>query len=131
MSLAENSKKYYCDLEMNCAEGILLGGSDTYGLNLTKQDAVLFSGFGGGMGCGKICGCCAASIGVLGKLFGDREDFRDICAAFTAEFENGMGCSSINCEEIAAKYKTEEKRCADAVILAAKLLENFIAKYKS
>lgn len=129
VSLAENAKKYYWDMEMNCAEGILLGGSDTYGLNLTTQDAVLFSGFGGGMGCGKICGCCAASIGVLGKLFGDREDFRDICAAFTAEFESGMGCDSINCENIAAKYKTEEKRCTDAVVLAAEILEKFIYKY--
>lgn len=129
VSLAENVKKYYWDMEMNCAEGILLGSSDLYKLDVAEKDVVLFSGFGGGIGCGKICGCAAAAVGVLGKMFGNREDFRDICSDFVTEFETGMGCDSINCENIAAKYKTEEKRCTDAVVLAAEILEKFIRKY--
>ena len=130
MSYVENAKKYYWDKEMNCAEGILLGGSDTYGLGVSEKDVCLFSGFGGGIGCGKICGCCAGGVGVLGKLFSDRGDFRDICAAFVSEFEKGLGCGTIDCEALKAKYKTEENRCLETVTRAAELLEKFIAKYR-
>lgn len=130
MSYVENAKKYYWDEEMNCAEGILLGGNDTYDLGISKADVALFSGFGGGIGCGKICGCAAGAVGVLGKLFADREDFRDICAAFVAEFEEGLGCGTINCEVLKAKYKTDENRCLETVTRSAELLEKFIAKYR-
>lgn len=130
MNLVENAKKYYWDKEMNCAEGILLGGNDTYDLGISEKDVCLFSGFGGGIGCGKICGCAAGSVGVLGKLFADREDFRDICAAFVAEFEKGLGCGTIDCEILKAKYKTEENRCLETVTRAAELLEKFIEKYR-
>ena len=130
MSYVENAKKYYWDKEMNCAEGILLGGNDTYALGISKADVALFSGFGGGIGCGKICGCAAGAVGVLGKLFADREDFRDICAAFVAEFEEGLGCGTINCEVLKAKYKTDENRCLETVTRSAELFEKFIAKYR-
>ena len=130
MNLVESAKKYYWDEEKNCAVAILLGGNDAYGLGLEPSDAVLFTGFGGGIGCGKICGCAAAAVGVLGKLFSDRENFRDICAEFVAEFEKGMGCGTIDCAPLAEKYKTEEKRCVDTVVMAAELLEKFIEKYR-
>ena len=130
MGYVENAKKYYWDEEMNCAEGILLGGNDTYDLGISKADVALFSGFGGGIGCGKICGCAAGAVGVLGKLFSEREDFRDICAAFVSEFEEGLGCGTINCEVLKAKYKTDENRCLETVTRSAELLEKFIAKYR-
>ena len=130
MSYVENAKKYYWDKEMNCAEGILLGGSDTYDLGVTEKDVALFSGFGGGIGCGKICGCAAGAVGVLGKLFSDRDDFRDICAAFVSEFEEGLGCGTIDCDVLKEKYKTEENRCLETVTRSAELLEKFIEKYR-
>ena len=130
MSFSENAKKYYWDKEMNCAEGILLGGSDTYSLDITDKEVALLSGFGGGIASGKICGCAAGSVAVLGRLFSDREDFRDICADFVSEFEKGLGCGTLDCEILKAKYKTEENRCLETVTLAAELLERFIEKYR-
>ncbi len=128
MDLAEKAKLYYSGNEKNCAEAILLASGDKYKLGLTEEDAKLLVGFGGGMGCGSICGALAGSIAVLGKMFSSREGFRNMCADFTEAFTAGMGCSSADCSVLAKRYKTDEKRCEQAVITAAGILEGFIAE---
>lgn len=131
MSMAENAKKYYLDQSKNCAVATLLGASDTLGLGLTAEDAALLTGFGGGIGCGRICGCAAGSVAILGKLYAgklDKDAFRELCGGFVAEFEEKMGCGSINCAELKAKYNNEENRCWPCVEMAAKVLEDYIAK---
>lgn len=130
MSYFENAKKFYWDRGMSCAEAILLGGNETYDLGLKEEDAVLFAGFGGGIGCGKICGCAAAAVGILGKLFSGREDYHDIRVAFVEGFEKALGCDTINCDVLSATYKTEEDRCIKTVKLAADYIEEFIARYR-
>ncbi len=126
--LKEKASYYYGTMGKNCAEGILLAASDVYGWNLTDADIQLFAGFGGGMGCGSTCGALAGAIGVLSKLYGEREDFRDLCGSFVSAFENKLSCGSIDCEPLSAKYKTEETRCITAVELATEALETYIDK---
>lgn len=127
MTLAEKTKYYYTEKNMNCAEAILLASNEHYKLGLSgEEDAKLVIGFGGGLGCGKLCGSLAACISVLGILYGDRPDIRAICANFTKKFNEDLKVNSIDCEPIAAKYKTAEKRCEDAVLIAAGSFEEFL-----
>ncbi|MBQ8293314.1 MAG: C-GCAxxG-C-C family protein [Bacilli bacterium] len=124
--LQELARKYYNECGKNCAEAILLAGNEVYNLGLKEEDADLVIGFGGGMGCGSLCGCLAASIAILGKLYKTRPDFRDVCARFVEVFKNGLACESIDCSAIASKYKTPERRCEEAVLVSSRLLEEFI-----
>lgn len=128
MSLKNLAGKYYGEEKKNCAVSILLGASDYYNLGLTLEDIKLIVGFGGGIGCGYICGCLAGSVAVLGKLFSSKENFRPLCAEFTKLFEEKMG--SKDCKQVKAKYFNKENRCLDAVLESADLLEDFISKVK-
>ena len=56
MTLGEKAKDYYVNQGLNCAVSVLLGASDTYNLGLSKADAKMVTAFGGGMGCGLLCG---------------------------------------------------------------------------
>ena len=58
--LKDRAYDYFIHQNRNCAETALLSISDEYGLNLTEADMVLVSGFGGGIGCGALCGVVAA-----------------------------------------------------------------------
>ncbi len=127
MTLIEQASYYYGEQGKNCAVAILLAANDVYSLGLSPEDASLVVGFGAGISCGAICGCLAGSVAVLGKLFSQRENFRQICADFVAEFEEKMGCNSHNCKELSAAYKTQENRCLAAVVRGAEILESFIA----
>ena len=127
MTLAENTKVFY-DQGNNCAVSTLLGASEHYHLGLTQEAAALLVGFGGGMGCGKVCGCLAGSIAILGKMFSSRPDFRTLCGQFVREFEKAMDCGSVNCVDIAPRYKTRETKCWATVKITADLLEDFIAR---
>ena len=126
MNFTERTLYYYNEKKMNCAEAILLASNDKYNLGLSEDSAKLVMGFGGGLGCGKLCGSLAACISVLGILYGDRPEIRDICAKFTNKFNEDLKVNSIDCSPIAAKYKTEEKRCEEAVLMAAISFEKFL-----
>ncbi|MBD5094355.1 MAG: nitrite reductase [Subdoligranulum sp.] len=126
--LKEKAAYYYGELGKNCAEGLLLAANDVYDLNLTENEIQLFAGFGGGMGCGSTCGSLSGAIGILSKLYGTREDFRDLCGKFVDAFRDELGCDTIDCAPLAAKYKNAETRCTTAVVLTAQALEKFIDK---
>ena len=72
MSLKERAGYYYFTLKKSCAEGILLGASEVYGLGLTEADADLFAGFRTGMGCKSTCGSLIGAIAVLSRMYGQR-----------------------------------------------------------
>ena len=124
--LREKAAYYYRDIGKSCAEGILLAANDTYGLGLTEGEVQLFAGFRTGMGCGSTCGALSGAIGVLSRMYGNREDFKSMCGQFVAAFEAKMACGTLDCAPIEAKYKTPESRCTAAVELAADALAEFI-----
>lgn len=128
MSLKERAGYYYGTMGKSCGEGILLAANEVYGLNLTEGETQMFAGFRTGMGCGRTCGGLAGAIGVLGRMYGSREDFLELCGQFVSVFEEKLGCGSIDCEPLAAKYKTETARCVAAVEMTAQALEEFIDK---
>ena len=128
MTLREFAEKHYLTEKKNCAVSILLSANEFYNLNLGEEDYKLVVGFGGGAGCGYICGCLAGSIAVLGKMFSTRENFRPICSKFVSLFEQKLG--SKNCSDIMKTHFNKDTRCLDAVLKTVDLLENFIESLK-
>ena len=131
MTLAERAVEYYLKADRGCAVGILLAANEAYGLGMSEETIGLFEGFRTGMGCGSTCGCLTGAMGVLSRMYGAREDFKSLCAGFVAEFEKAMACHSLDCNVIAAKYKTPERRCAAAAELAARTLESYITRLEA
>ena len=126
--LKETVLNYYLEQGMCCAESILRGCNDVYALNIAEEDLILYTGFCGGMASGSVCGCLAASMGVLSKKYVQRENFKEICRNFVAVFQEKLGCDSFNCSVLEPKYKTEESRCSACVSLAADALEEYICQ---
>ncbi|MBE6894456.1 MAG: hypothetical protein E7483_02470 [Ruminococcaceae bacterium] len=134
MTLGDIAKKYYMEQGLNCAVSVLLAASDKYGAELTKEDAKLVTGFGGGIGCGDLCGCLGGAVAALGKIMLPQNvmhspEFKEICAGFVAEFKSQWGTTQ--CEIIKAENATETMRCGDVVKASGDLLESYIEKYKS
>lgn len=124
--LKEKVLHYYLDNGKCCAESILRSCNDVYNLNIAPDDLILYTGFCGGMASGSVCGCLAASMGVLSKKYIERENFRELCKNFVTIFQEKLGHDSYNCSVLEPIYKTAETRCSAAVILAADALEAYI-----
>ncbi len=130
--LKERATYYYIEQNKNCAVAMLQAANDAYSLGLSEKEAELFTGFGGGMGCGITCGALSGAIGALsGKYRGmDRETCHELCTGFVEKFKEKLACGSVDCSEIAAKYKVPETRCLAAVLLAAEALEEFVENWE-
>ena len=126
--LKEKAGQNYFVQDKSCAEAILLAANEAYHLGMTEEATKLFAGFRTGMGMGGTCGALSGAIGVLSSKYGTREDLKTICADFVAAFEQKLALGTTECAPLAAKYKTEGKRCRDAVELTAEALEEFIDK---
>ena len=126
MTLSERALDYFVGQKKNCAVSILMAANDHYDLGLKPEDAALLAGFGGGIGCGKICGMMAASVAVLGKMHSGREDFKALCTRLVRTFREGMGCDSIDCKDLAPVYKVEQGRCISGVERWAQIFEDFL-----
>lgn len=122
--LKERAGYYYGTLGKNCAEGLMLAAEELYHLGIHEEDAQLFAGFGGGMGCKSTCGALSGALGILSKRYGKREDFRELCGRFVKEFEQRLG--STVCSELEEKYRTPEARCTRTVELTGEVLEQFM-----
>lgn len=112
---------YYIEQDLNCAESILHVLNDRYSLELSEADFRLVSGFGGGCGCGKLCGALAGCVSALGcRMVTDRAHntpgFREACGALCADFETALG--STECSSLRPKYFQDGVRCT-AVLEAA------------
>lgn len=128
--LEKIAKKYYHDKGYNCAESILLATNEYYHLNLNDNDFQLVTAFGGGLGCGRICGALTGGLAALGRIFiVDKETMHNLSTEFIADFENKLETSI--CIDLKEKYKTEDFHCLKTVELAAIILENFISKNKN
>ncbi len=124
--LKEAARHYYEDLGRSCSEALLLAAGETYGLNVTEEEANLFTAFRAGMGCGSLCGALAGSVAAISRYYKGRDDLPQIAAAYVAFFSEKMGMHSTLCSEISPKYKTPQRRCSAAVELAADTLVEFL-----
>ncbi len=130
--LKERVIYHYIDENKNCAVSMLEAASDTYGLKVTKEAAALFTGFGGGMGCGITCGALSGAIGALSGMYPglDRDACHELCTGYVERLKAKLACDSLVCNVIGPRYKVPEKRCLEAVLLAAEVLEDYIDELK-
>lgn len=127
--LKDIAGKYYFENNCNCAEALLRGADEYYGLGLAPDAYKLVSAFGGGMGCGKACGAVCGAMAVIGKMHvetvaHEQEGFKELCAGFVAKAEEALG--SIECSELVPRFKTEERRCGATVEITADVLEAYL-----
>lgn len=127
--LRDRVREYYLGKDNNCAETTLHAIDDEYRLGLPEEAFRLIGGFGGGMGCGKTCGALCACVAALGKMTVTERahatpEFKEHCAALVERFTQALG--STECSELTLKYKKEETRCLDTVLLAADTFEKFL-----
>lgn len=120
--MKERIHHYYIEQDMNCAESILHVLNDQYSLGLSETDFKLVSGFGGGCGCGKLCGALAECVAALGcRMVTDRAHntpgFREACAALCAAFETALG--NTECAALRPQYFQEGLRCTTVLESAA------------
>ena len=116
--------------DLNCAETILWGANQVYGLGLDGNALRLASGFGGGMGVEAACGALTGAVMVIGRLFTrerghESPQVKELCARFLEAYREKMG--SIDCAPLKERYRTEQLKCRQVVLQAARLLEELIA----
>lgn len=126
--LKNRAYEYFITKDHNCAETSLLAASDEYGLDIGPEEMKLVSAFGGGMGCGKICGVLAGSMAALGKLAVNgrahaTQDFDSLCAGLCEAFKAGLG--STECAELKPMYRNDEVRCLKTVELGLDVFEAY------
>ena len=126
--LREKAQHYYVDLERSCSESILMAANEVYDLGLTDDEILLFAGFRGGMGCGSTCGCLAGAVAALGKLYADKEQIKEVAAAYAAIFKDALKKDTWDCAILHDAYFAEGFRCFGCVEQSAKTLEAFIAE---
>ena len=117
--------------DLNCAETILYGANEVYGLGLDPRALKLAAGFGGGMGIKATCGALTGAVMVLGSIFArekghDTPRLKELCAEFLEEYRRQMG--SIDCEVLKDRYWTEDRECHGVVLKSAEILERLIAE---
>ena len=94
----------------NCAERIIYGANQAYGMGLSKESLKLFAGMGGGMAVGEMCGAVTASIGVLSHFFvRDRAHepegkIKPLSVEFVKRFVERMDCYRCDC----SRERTEQ-----------------------
>ncbi len=126
--LKDRAYEYFIVKDHNCAETALLAISEEYGLKIGPEEMKLVSGFGGGMGCGDLCGVLAGSMAALGKLAVNgrahaTENFGPLCAGLCESFRTCLG--SMKCAELKPRYRTDELRCLKTVELGLDVFETY------
>ena len=128
--LLENTTKCYKN-GYNCAESLTMAGNEAYNLGLDEKTIKVMAAFGGGCGCGHLCGALAGALGVISALTvetkaHDTPDFGPLRAEFMAKYEEKLG--SHMCNDLKAKYRTEADGCVKTCELTAELLAEYLTK---
>lgn len=124
---------FYPKNDLNCAETILYGANQVYGLGLSKNCLRLSAAFGGGMGTENVCGVVTASLMVLGCLFvkdgaHQSPEIKDLCKELFELYTKKLG--NFDCKPLKDQYRTEEKKCYDVILRGAEILDELIIREK-
>lgn len=115
--------------DYNCAETIIYGANEVYGLGLDKKNLRLAGGFGGGMGVQGKCGAVIAGIMVLGSVYNETvahqsPELKTKVVEYQRIFEERMG--STICDPLTKEYRTEKDKCKAVILAAAKVLDEMV-----
>jgi C_GCAxxG_C_C family probable redox protein len=133
MELKELVKGYYKS-GFNCAESIIRGANEYFGLNLNSDMLKAASGFGKGMFALSTCGVITGSIMIMSYKYG-REDSSEkskvniMAKEFTDEFRNRTS-GSFECKEL-LKLRDPKEGCIFVLENGCDTLESIMMKYES
>ena len=133
-SLSECIEYYYTKENYNCAEAVIRGANDFYGLDIGKEDMKMFGGYGAGIYAGLVCGALIAGAAVLSKMVvvekarEEQATVRPVINGFVKTFKELLQGTS--CAELRPKYYTKEMSCLKTVLLASQALEISVGKLK-
>lgn len=127
------AKFYKDDNDLNCAEAMLYGANEVYGLDLDQKALDTMSSFGGGMAVGSVCGALTGAVAALGVMITgdkslDKKKRSAIVADFYELFRERVG--SDNCKEIIEKHRDETNGCLKVVNMSAEVFDEIIDKYR-
>ena len=135
--LKDTVMKYYLEQDYNCAESIIRGANEYYGLGLDEKALLAFGGFGAGCYAGRLCGACAGGIAaVSSKYIHTRAHAEELAQkrveAFVKAFMEILG--SDLCADLKEHYwdgALDRGRCRKTVELAAGVLEQKMEEYRA
>ncbi|HIT18106.1 MAG TPA: C-GCAxxG-C-C family protein [Candidatus Fimivivens faecavium] len=131
MSKREEALRRFQGGELNCAEAVLLASADITGRDPSGETMHALGAFGGGIGCGELCGAIAAAAAAVGLSYIDTHAHacprsKQAAAALTGKCIRELG--SLRCEELKPRYFDEKLRCTLLVEKALDLLEETAAE---
>ena len=105
--LRDTVMKYYLENDYNCAESLLRGANEYYGLGLDEKALLAIGGFGAGCYAGRLCGACAGSVAAVSSKYihtraHAEELARSRVEAFMKAFAETLG--SDLCAELKERY---------------------------
>lgn len=122
---------FYLKSDLNCAETILYGANQVYGLGLPKDCLRLSAAFGGGMAIESVCGVVTASLMVLGYLFvkdnaHQNPEIKELNRELFDRVTKELG--DFNCQPLKDQYRTEEKKCYYVILKGAEILDDMVIR---
>ena len=116
----------------NCAEAILRGANDYYGLGLNQKALKMIAPFGGGMNTGNTCGILTGGLAVIGVLFAEdmpskKSKLKEVTHHWITAFENEF--KNTNCKLIKEFNQIGNEGCANLILKGADILEGIVEKY--
>lgn len=120
--------------DYNCAERIVYGANQAYGLHFDQQSLKMSAGFGGGMAIGSVCGALTAAVMVLGTLFvqeraHESTRIKQLTQELFASFRQDLG--DIDCDPLKARYRTETEKCKTMLVKVAEILDQIVEREKA
>ncbi len=131
--LKDVCKKYYHEMNYNCAETIIRAGNEYYDLGLHDRDMIAFAGYGAGIQTGNTCGAILSAVAVLSMKYVEKKaheskDIKPITTALIREFNNRYG--SVLCKDIKPQSFKQDTRCMPTVEAACEILEQVLNGYE-
>ena len=120
--------KYYKQ-GYNCAESIILAGNEFYQLNLDPTVSAAFAVYGGGCGCGDVCGAIIGAMAVAsryfvkGKAHDDKAFVRKIGVTLMRNMEAKFGARKCMNIKPVLHNPDPDIKCVNTVTAAAEVLE--------
>ena len=133
-------EKYYKDTNYNCAEAVFSAAMEAWGLDMPKEtvkamagfgggleDACYMAAFGGGMGCGNVCGAVTGGVAALSCKYveGDgghtsptlMQKVKTYIRLVKTEY------GSEQCKMLKPQFFSKEERCYQTILRIAEVLD--------
>lgn len=115
--------------DLNCAETILFGANEVYGLGLSPESLKLAAGFGGGMCTEKDCGVVTGMVMVLSSVFAEGRGHTSPNMKLKIQeaiklFEEAYSCT--NCKVLKEEFRSETTGCHDLIATGGRILDSLL-----